>query len=398
MNAARSRIARGPPQSARPSWVRAKRDSSSSVRTPSPVNARRRRKSVGACALLAEASSAASIGRWRSRSAMRSLEATDRAWTISPFEIKSEIAVIAPTCVDSGASLVGLASDTGRMSSNAMSCRSDVASGSDLHTSKALSKRTSVWRGSTISWALASFIPPGSARKRTAAQSGSMHLDGHVLSSSARGPGPTFVRRGWRWRRWWWRWRWWWRGRWWGSRRRRWRGRRLGWRGWRWRQWGWRRWRRWSTWVQEAQEDTRDAGVRLLLHDALVRNTDATRAPESQRGRPLARARRCEREASRIEDRSRRAHARPVDAVPVPLPRDEVVRPVERNSWDAGGVCYVRDRDPAWIEHRSVGSHTRRDDVPPRVLPGDEVVGAVRGKRLARRHRACDHDPIRIED
>src|SRR5262245_38683881 len=91
------------------------------------------------------------------RSAMRSLEATDRAWTISPFEIKSEIAVIAHTCVDSGASLVGLASDTGRMSSNAMSCRSDVASGSDLRTSKALSKRTSVWRGSTISWALASF-------------------------------------------------------------------------------------------------------------------------------------------------------------------------------------------------------------------------------------------------
>ena len=43
---------------------------------------------------------------------MRSLAATDRAWTISPFEIKSEIAVIA-ACVDSGALLVGLASDTG---------------------------------------------------------------------------------------------------------------------------------------------------------------------------------------------------------------------------------------------------------------------------------------------
>jgi hypothetical protein len=46
---------------------------------------------------------------------MRSLAATDRAWTISPFEIKSETAVIAPACVDAGASLVGLASDTGRI-------------------------------------------------------------------------------------------------------------------------------------------------------------------------------------------------------------------------------------------------------------------------------------------
>jgi hypothetical protein len=44
---------------------------------------------------------------------MRSLAATDRAWTINPFEIKSETAIIAPACVDSGASLVGLASDTG---------------------------------------------------------------------------------------------------------------------------------------------------------------------------------------------------------------------------------------------------------------------------------------------
>ena len=158
----------------------------------------------------------------------------------------------------------------------------------------------------------------------------------------------------------------------------------------------------------------RAVDVSVVAPAPVLPGDEIVRAVEGDVRRVLRPGRGRDQNPVRIENDTRRAHARAVNvvvvvAVSVVVPDYEVVRAVEGDRGSALAIVRRRDRDPTRVEHVPGWAYPRAVNVPlaaptiTTVVPHDEVVRAVVGDSAdeliavrATASRLCCVDPFRV--